>query len=281
MMRGVRERRGLARGLARGAESSVRLYGVLSVAHPDTRWRDASRDHSRDGVPRSTSRRITTPLGIAAVELLRVHDLVAAVAPAPFVDRVPTAAELDATHTIVATLFSERAILPAPPGTVFRSREAVAGWLALHAAALSEALRYVEDRVEARVHMERGSALPPLPGASAKAPPPDVLRVLRRQAIAMLVLRDEMVDATRTTAAHNGDAPMAELRAGEPAAGLEGVEIREPEAPAMQAAFLVERAHWDAFVTAVAREQDARPDLRLTLTGPWPPYDFVRLELGA
>lgn len=277
MMRRVRERR----GRARGPESSVRLYGVLSAGHADTRWSDASHDRPRDGVPRGAGRRITTPLGIAAVELLRVRDLVAAVAPAPFDEHAPTAAELDATHTIIATLFSERAILPAPPGTVFRSREAVAGWLALHAAALSEALRYVEDRVEARVHVERGSAPLPLPGAPATAPLPDLLRVLRCQAIALLVLRDETADVPRTNAAHDGDVPAGELRAGEPAAGLEGIEISEPEASATRAAFLVERAHWGAFATAVAREQDARPDLRLTLTGPWPPYDFVRLELGA
>ncbi len=277
MTRRARERR----GRARGPDASVRLYGVMSAGHADTGWSDASRDRLRDGVPRGAGRRINTPLGIAAVELLQVRDLFAAIAPAPFDEHVPTAAELDATHTVIATLFSERAILAAPPGTVFRAREAVSGWLALHAAALSEALRYVEDRVEARVYMERSSALPLLPGAPATAPVPDLLRVLRRQAIALLVLRDDTADAPRTSAVHNGDAPEAELLAGEPAAVRESAKIGEPEAPTTRAAFLIERAHWGAFATAVAREQDARPDLRLTLTGPWPPYDFVRLELGA
>ncbi len=226
-------------------EQGVRLYGVLSAVHAE----GGGRGH-----------RVETPAGLAAVELLRVRELVAAIAPAPFAAVSPTAAELEATHTVVATLFAERAVVPAPPGTVFRSREAVATWLELHAAALAEALRYVEDRVEARVHAARPAAVTP-PGASAaSAPVTDVLRTLRREAVAVLVLRDEARDDQRGA----------------------GEGIAEPEAePALQAAFLVERARWGAFARAVAREHAARPDLQLAVTGPWPPYDFVRLDLGA
>ncbi|GJG84981.1 hypothetical protein tb265_01620 [Gemmatimonadetes bacterium T265] len=246
---------------AREPETGVRLYGVLSAGHGDP----APNHGAGESVRRGAGRRIGTPAGLAAVELLRVRDLVAAVAPAPFVEAAPSAADLEATHTVVATLFAERAILPAPAGTLFRSRAAVAAWLELHAGALAEALRYVEDRVEARVHAERAVA-PALPGAPAAAPLTEVLRALRREAVALLVLRDEEREAAPATAPPG--APEADV--GEAAAE-----------PAARAAFLVERAHWGVFAGAVAREQDARPDLRLALTGPWPPYDFVRLELGA
>ena len=242
-------------------EMGVRLYGVLSAAHGDAGSGGAAgAARMVDGVPRGAARRIGTPTGPAAVELLRVRDLVAAVAPAPFADAAPTTTELDAMHTVVSALFAERAILPAPPGAVFRSREAVAAWLELHAAALAEALRYVEDRVEARVRAARPVPGVALPGGSASTPIADVLRALRREAVAVLVLRD------------------AGREEGEPAAG------DAPEragAAALQAAFLVERARWSSFAGAVAREHDACPELRLAVTGPWPPYDFVRLELGA
>ncbi len=249
-------------GGGREPESGVRLYGVLSATHGETYNAGGAPHAHNDGVPRGAARRIGTPTGLAAVELLRVRDLVAAVAPAPFTATAPTAADLDTMHTVVSTLFAERAILPAPPGTVFRSRAAVAAWLELHAAALAEALRYVEDRVEARVHAQRSPASA-APGGTSRGLP-DVLRALRREAVALLVLRDEPEEEPRP--ANAGDAVAA---------------TPEPvEAPVSQAAFLVERAQWGAFATAIAREQDMRPDLRLTLTGPWPPYDFVQFEMG-
>jgi hypothetical protein len=43
-------------------------------------------------------------------------------------------------------------------------------------------------------------------------------------------------------------------------------------------AFLVERAAWDAFAAEVAAEDLRSPGLILRLTGPWPVYDFVRLQ---
>ncbi|HEY0778698.1 MAG TPA: GvpL/GvpF family gas vesicle protein [Gemmatirosa sp.] len=243
-------------------EPGVRLYGVLSAVHADAG---------------GAGRRIGTPTGIAAVELLRVRDLVAAIAPAPFAASPPSTAELESTHTIVATLFADRAILPAPPGAVFRSRAAVAAWLELHAAALAEALRYIEDRVEARVHATRPPSGVALPGASASAPITEVLRTLRRDAVAVLVLRDEARDASRDAAPR--DAVLRDTaRDGERGAADEPVVEGNG---ALQAAFLVERARWDAFASAVAREHATRPNLHLALTGPWPPYDFVRLELGA
>lgn len=236
-------------GAERGPAAGVRLYGVLSAGHGDARGMRA---------PRAAAP--------AAVELLRVRDLAAAVGPGPFAAAAPSDADLAATHAVVAGLFAERAILPAPPGAVFRTRAAVAAWLELHAAALSEALRYVEDRVEARVHVERapGAALP----GGAGAPLPEVLGVLRREAVALLVLR---------AAGSAAGAPASEV---DPAGAPAGAAAAAAE-PAARAAFLVERGRWGAFAAAVVREQDARPDLHLALTGPWPPYDFVRLELGA
>jgi hypothetical protein len=48
----------------------------------------------------------------------------------------------------------------------------------------------------------------------------------------------------------------------------------------LSAAFLVERELWKEFVEAVEEQHKAHPTLRLELTGPWAPYDFVRMQFG-
>jgi hypothetical protein len=45
--------------------------------------------------------------------------------------------------------------------------------------------------------------------------------------------------------------------------------------------FLVERGRWDAFVALVRQEGERLPDFALALTGPWPPYDFVRMQFSS
>ena len=42
--------------------------------------------------------------------------------------------------------------------------------------------------------------------------------------------------------------------------------------------FLVERVAWDGFVARVAHEGARLPDFALAVGGPWPPYDFVRMQ---
>jgi len=45
----------------------------------------------------------------------------------------------------------------------------------------------------------------------------------------------------------------------------------------LSAAFLVERPRWIEFVEHAEELGAKRPELQLDLTGPWPPYDFVKL----
>lgn len=45
----------------------------------------------------------------------------------------------------------------------------------------------------------------------------------------------------------------------------------------LSAAFLVERPRWIEFVEHAEDIGAKRPELQLDLTGPWPPYDFVKL----
>jgi hypothetical protein len=42
----------------------------------------------------------------------------------------------------------------------------------------------------------------------------------------------------------------------------------------------VEQELWKEFVAKVEEQGTRTPNLRLELTGPWPPYDFVQMQFG-
>jgi hypothetical protein len=46
----------------------------------------------------------------------------------------------------------------------------------------------------------------------------------------------------------------------------------------LSAAFLVERESWKEFLSAVDEQHDAHHLMRFDVTGPWAPYDFVRMQ---
>lgn len=240
----------------RGAPG-LRLYGVVSLAAPGALAVDGAASSAR-------ARLHTPPLGTPAAEVVRVRDLGAVVAAARYAPEGLTAELVRGYRAVVESVFADRAVLPAPPGAVFRSRAALTAWMELHAGALAEGLRFVEDRAEARV-----TAVGP-PVAALEA-----FTALRREAAAMLVLRDES----------EHEAP--------PGATSAQATVEAPEAPAAPvvdagavdaescAAFLVDRGRWSVFTDAVAREAGHRLGLRLACAGPWPPYSFVRLDFHA
>jgi hypothetical protein len=138
-------------------------------------------------------------------------------------------------------------VLPAPVGVVFRSPDSVKRWLELHYGALSEAMTFVENRVAARVHVWRpGKPEEREVGADLAAVAAESLRVLRRTAIASLPLRAEK---------------------------LTGIVL--------SAAFLVDSERWKDFKAEVDAQARMTPSVRFELTGPFPPYDFVQMQLGA
>jgi hypothetical protein len=46
----------------------------------------------------------------------------------------------------------------------------------------------------------------------------------------------------------------------------------------VRASFLVDTEKWPAFQETVEAEKRRHPALELQLSGPWPPYDFVRMQ---
>jgi gas vesicle protein GvpL/GvpF len=155
---------------------------------------------------------------------------------------------IDRHLEVVEALFAQDAILPTPVGTVFRSTDVLQRWMELHYVALSDALAWVENRLGARVHVTRARS----PegnreaGSDLGAVAAEVTRSLRRHAVSTIGLRHEEVSGILTSAA-----------------------------------FLVERELWDEFKDAVEDEREKHPLVNVEITGPWPPYDFVRMQFGS
>lgn len=150
-------------------------------------------------------------------------------------------------HRLLSDLSRDGTIVPAPPQTTFRSPASVLQWLELHAVTLGDGLAYVDGRVGARVTAERDAAgatsdpavLPPSAAAI------ESFRSLRRYAAATVPVSSETTGDGTTIATE---------------------------------AFLVERASWERFTAEVIAEDARSPGLTLRLSGPWPVYDFVRLQ---
>ena len=180
------------------------------------------------------------------LKLVRMRELAA------LVDEGDSAHDVDATdiarhHEVVSATFLHDAILPLPVGATFRGEDVLQRWMELHYVALSDALAWVEGRQAARVHVTRAHARngDKEAGSDLAAIAAEVSRSWRRHAVATVPLRNEEVTGIVLTAA-----------------------------------YLVERELWSEFADAVEDESGKHSLVDVELTGPWPPYDFVRLQFG-
>jgi hypothetical protein len=182
------------------------------------------------------------------LELLAFRDLAALVGPSEFKAGVPAPEDLELYQRVVESVFSHRPVLPAPVGTVFRSQDTLVRWMELHYVALHDALAFLEDRAVARVHIRRKEGDPRQrdEGVDLASVAAESFRTLRRRAVVALPLKTEH---------------------------LTGIVL--------SSAFLIERDQWKEFMEAVREEQRNNPQLQFETTGPWPPYDFVRMQFGA
>jgi len=204
--------------------NALRLYGITDIEH-----------HAQAKPPEGA-------------ELLPFRDVAAIVAPPDYAAAAPSGEVIEQYRRVVDDVFCKAPILPAPVGTVFRSRETLTRWLELHYVALTEALSFVEDRAVARVHVGRvdGKAAEREVGSEVAAAAADSLRSLRRHAVVAVPLKSEQVTGI-----------------------------------VLSSAFLVDRELWDDFVSAVDDQRRRNPGLALDISGPWPPFDFVRMQFGS
>lgn len=175
-----------------------------------------------------------------SLRCVRYRELEALVRPVPF--GVPP---LDHWALVVHQRTVERAmrrgtIVPAPYGLVFRTRRALVTFLHDQYPALDEALAFLEGHWELRLHVSRSGPGEPTP---------------------------ELVDL----ALH----AYTELRRFARAA----VPFPREGRKLLSAAFLVERGDWVGFVERADDLGATTPELTFDVTGPWPPYDFVKMVL--
>jgi hypothetical protein len=216
-----------------GPGPAIRLYGIIG--------KDAG---ASEALP-------------AGVHLASYRELAAAVADVPAGRRGPAPPDIDVHRSVVTALFAHGSVVPVPPGVVFRRLDTLTNWLELHYAPLMDAVRYVDGRAEARVHVRcAGRALE---ARSGHPHPPAKSSHLEGRAFEVF---HEVSD-------HASAWSLVPLPA-----------QQRRDADDISASFLVERSRWRDFAEAVAVAARRASGLDIALTGPWPPYDFVRLEFG-
>src|SRR5262245_3448544 len=107
---------------------SYQLFGIISL----------------DGAPPSFGE---------GTSVLAFRDLGAVIVESPYLRLRASGDRIAAYRRIVEGVFSTRSILPAPFGTVFRTRDTLLRWLEVHYFTLLDALTFIEDRVMARVRV--------------------------------------------------------------------------------------------------------------------------------
>lgn len=192
---------------------------------------------------------------IPGTMVVTLRELAAVVRHVPY-DRLDATTDAIADYRrVVEVAFRDHAVLPAPFGTVFKWRESLMHWMEIHYVALVDAIGFVHDRSMVRVRVERAKldtdALTDTREARIQdfeTTVFDSFRFLKRSAIACVTF---------------------------PPTGT------PPASKCAEASFLVDRDKWKAFAEAVDEEKRRLPEFSIEQTGPWPPYDFVRLQFGA
>jgi hypothetical protein len=198
--------------------------------------------------------------GVAAVEsghamslaegttLVHYRALAAIVEPSPYAVSKLEDAEMSKYLTVLEEAQAHSAVLPAPPGTIFQSQPTLTRWLELHYFTLTEALSVIDGHAAARVSVMTQGKQQEDSRKSFAALAAESLRLLRSQAAATVTL------------------PKA--------------EGDEEEGVLARASFLVDTQRWQAFKDTVSKEAQRQDSLEFEVTGPWPPYDFVRMQFG-
>jgi hypothetical protein len=190
----------------------------------------------------------TTSLAVGTT-LTHYRALAAIVEPSLYTTIKLDDGEMDKYLRVLEEAYTHSTVLPAPPGTVFQSQGTLSRWLELHYFTLTEALSVIEGHAAARVSITTSNG-----GGedetqkSMAALAAESLRLLRTQAA-----------ATVTLPKADGD---------------------EAEGVVARASFLVDSQRWQSFQDTVSKEARRQTALDFKVTGPWPPYDFVRMQFG-
>jgi len=169
-------------------------------------------------------------------------------------------------------------VLPVRLATVYGGDAAVCASLADHREQLLDALRRVGGRVEwgvkAYAAADKAEAAPDQGEAEPAARESSGLAYLRRRRDQLAAGREARTAAVSgAQAVHAGLADKATAAVVRPPQSAQLSKVRLPML--LNAAYLLDASDGANFTAAVAAEATAHPELRIELTGPWPPYSFA------
>lgn len=197
----------------------------------------------------------SAPARIIGAELVPLRELAAVIRLVPYSRIDATSEAITEYRQVVESRFQDHAVIPAPFGTVFKSRSALLHWMELHYVTLADAFGFIGDRLMARVRVAPRELTPEELTESREVRATDFettvfdsFRFMKRTCVACVTLAPQGTGTTGRS---------------------------------VDASFLIERDKWSAFADAVGEERQRLPELSIEQSGPLPPYDFVRLQFGA
>ena len=188
--------------------------------------------------------------------LIPFRAVAAVVAPSRYARVVIDEAEMNEYTRILEEVQGSTAVLPAPPGTVFRSRDHLARWLELHYFTLTQAMGSIEGHSQARLTIVKSAGVDPKDATPGEAKE-NAKQLQGMAAQSMRVLRGQAAATINLTVPDQETSLIA------------------------RASFLVETERWGVFSELAAKEDERHTSLDFHLTGPWPAYDFVQMQFGA
>lgn len=188
--------------------------------------------------------------------LIPFRAVAAVVAPSRYSRVVIDETEMNEYTRILEEVQGNTAVLPAPPGTVFRSRDHLARWLELHYFTLTQAMGSIEGHSQARLTIVKSAGVDPEDATPGEARE-NAKQLQAMAAQSMRVLRGQAAATVNLTVPDEETSLIA------------------------RASFLVETERWGVFSELAAKEDERHTSLDFHLTGPWPAYDFVQMQFGA
>jgi hypothetical protein len=221
-----------------------------------------TRDHSSDlaGPHLITHRDLA--LVVADVDLDRFAEITAAMAESPSEDS-PLVKFVRRHDSVVRAVFDREPVLPLRFGTVLGSAEDAVTLLSARHDEVAAWLERVEGRREWGVRVRAAT----VPQQAVQRPEgmsgTEYLAWRRWRLTAVEQARDDALSLHRSLAARSADSTQRE----------------RPGDHLLDAAYLVDVSDEGGFHDEAER-RGAELDLRVEVTGPWPPYSFTKVEFG-
>ena len=187
--------------------------------------------------------------------LVPFRSLAAVVATCRYSRVVLDEKEMHEYRRVLEEVQGTTAVLPAPPGTIFRSRDNLLRWLELHYFTLTQTMGAIEGHGQARLTITKTAGTDPSNATSVEA---------KESAKQLIATASQSMRVLRGQAAATVSLPVDE----------------EETSMIAQASFLVDLERWAGFADMVEKEDQRQTAIDFHLSGPWPPYDFVRMQFG-